>query len=201
MKLMPALGPHCRYCAYPLFDSSYLICGQCIKNPPSIDQALMAYQFEEPLRQLVHHFKYHQGLYLGSFLCQLMLHAWQHNPIPLHYLIPVPLHPKKLRARGFNQAAVLTKLLGQALNLPYDLISCEKTQNTAAQASLDSKQRQNNLRHAFSVSPIPSSHVTLVDDLFTTGSTANELARTLKKSGVQHVTIWCCARAVMHRDK
>lgn len=106
------------------------------------------------------------------------------------------MHPKRLKQRGFNQAVVLAKLLANTLNIPYDYTCCQKTINTAPQASLDGKQRQKNLHNAFNVSSVPYQHVVLIDDLLTTGATANELALTLKKNGVQRVDIWCCARTV-----
>lgn len=191
------LGPACRNCAYPLPDSTYFKCGQCIKNPPSFDTAYIAYRFEEPLRSLLLRFKYHNSLYLGAFLSQLMINAIPQTTMSSQCLIPVPMHPGRLKKRGFNQAVVLTRLLARRLNLPYDLESCTKIINTAPQASLDGKQRQTNLRKAFHTKPLPYQHIILVDDLLTTGSTANEVAKTLKKSGVQQVDIWCCARAVI----
>ncbi len=111
-------------------------------------------------------------------------------------LIPVPMHPQRIRHRGFNQAAILTKLLAKKLQLPCHINSCKKIINTAQQASLDGKQRQKNLRHSFKAKKLPYQHVALVDDLLTTGATANELAFTLKKAGVQQVDIWCCARTI-----
>lgn len=200
IEFIKPLGPACQRCAYPLPDEHYLVCGQCIKNPPYFDQALIAYVFEEPLRSLLHRFKYHNNLHLGSFLCQLMLHAMQKLPelTTIPCLIPVPMHSKRLRQRGFNQAAVLTKALARKVTLPYDLTSCQKIINTAPQASLDSEQRQKNLRKAFYAKPLPYEHIILIDDLLTTGCTANELARTLKKTGVKRVDIWCCARTISH---
>lgn len=194
------IGPCCQYCACPLPDADYPICGQCIKTPPHFDKALIAYTFEEPLRGLLHQFKYHNGLYLRSFLIQLMLHSWKETTVMPQCLIPVPMHPQRLRKRGFNQAAILAKSLSRALNIPYDVHRCKKRLNTAPQASLDGEQRQKNLRHAFTVEPLPYEHVMLVDDLLTTGSTANELAHTLKKSGVKRVDIWCCARTIVKQE-
>lgn len=107
------------------------------------------------------------------------------------------MYPKRLKARGFNQAAVLTKLLSRHLNIPYDLYCCQKRINTASQASLDGEQRRKNLRNAFYASTLTYKHVMLVDDLLTTGSTANEIAYTLKSAGVWRVDICCCARAVI----
>lgn len=194
--LIEPLGPACRHCAYPLPNANYLICGRCIKKPPHFDQAFIAYQFTEPLRSLLHQFKYHNGLYLCSFLSHLILRSLEDQSSTPQCLIPVPMHPQRIKLRGFNQAAVLTQSLAKTLQLPYDLMSCQKIINTVPQASLDGAQRQKNLRQAFKVKKLPYHHVALIDDLLTTGSTANELALTLKKSGVQQVDIWCCARTV-----
>ncbi|WP_439405883.1 ComF family protein [Legionella bozemanae] len=196
IEFMTRLGPACRYCAYPLPDTYLLVCGRCIKKTPYFDRTLINYVFEEPLRNLLHQFKYHNGLYLGSFLSELMSHSLPKNENMPQCLIPVPMHPQRIKLRGFNQAAVLVRLLAKKLQLPYDLTSCQKILNTEPQASLDGEQRQKNLRHAFKVKKIPWHHVAIVDDLLTTGSTANELARALKKSGVKKVDVWCCARAV-----
>lgn len=196
IEYIKPLGPACRCCAYPLPDEDYKLCGQCIKKPPIFDNALVHYIFEEPLRSLLHQFKYYNGLYLTSFLGQLMLQGAQEQMLRAECLIPVPMHPQRLKQRGFNQAAVLAKFLARQLNLPYDLSHCQKIMNTAPQASLDSEQRKKNLRDAFRVSALPYQHVVLIDDLLTTGSTANELARAIKKTGVKRVDVWCCARTI-----
>lgn len=196
IEFMSPIGPACRYCAYPLPDSHLLVCGRCIKTKPYFDRAVINYIFEEPLRSLLHQFKYHNSLYLGSFLSYLILLSLnKHTQFP-ECLIPVPMHPQRIKLRGFNQAAILTRLLAKKLNLPYDLTHCQKKINTEPQAHLNGEQRQKNLRHAFQAKTLPWNHVAIVDDLLTTGSTANELASTLKKSGVQYVEVWCCARAV-----
>lgn len=195
-ELLVPLGPACSFCALPLPDANFLVCGQCCKKKPYLDQATAAYRFEEPLRTLVHEFKYHQGLYLCSFLATLMLQAKPAALAQTQCLLPVPMHPKRLRHRGFNQAAVLANYLGELLTLPCDLSFCEKIINTTPQAALNGKERQQNLRGSFAVKTARYQHVTLIDDLLTTGSTANELARVLKKTGVAHVDVWCCARTV-----
>lgn len=110
-------------------------------------------------------------------------------------LIPVPLHAQRLRQRGFNQTAELVKGLAAELNCPYSLTHCDKIINTPTQAGLRGQQRRKNLRQSFRVKPMPYAQVTLVDDLLTTGSTANELARCLKQQGVRRVDVLCCARA------
>ncbi|WP_416209909.1 ComF family protein [Legionella sp. PATHC035] len=196
IDFMPHLGSACERCAYPLADTHLQICGRCIKKTPHFDRAYINYTFEEPLRSLLHQFKYHEGLYLGSFLSHLMVNSLPNLENLPQCFIPVPMHPQRIKARGFNQAAVLVRLLARKLGVPYDITSCQKIRNTEPQASLDGEQRQKNLRHAFKSKKLPWQHVAIIDDLLTTGSTANELAFTLKKSGVKKVDIWCCARTV-----
>lgn len=193
---IPLVGPACYHCALPLPDGDFLICGHCCKKKPFVDQAIAAYRFEEPLRTLLHEFKYHEGLYLCSFLATLILNAIPPAAHNTQCLIPVPMHPKRLRQRGFNQAAEITKQLAQRLKLPYDLSNCKKIINTVPQASLNAEQRRKNLQQAFHTPALPYQHVTLVDDLLTTGSTVNELANMLKKQGVTRVDVWCCARVI-----
>lgn len=197
---MPLLGPKCTYCAYPLVDASYPICGLCIKKKPHFDRAFIHYAFEEPLRSLIHQFKYQKGFFLSSFLSHLMLHSLEVADNRPECLIPVPMHAQRMKRRGFNQAAVLTQALAKYLRLPYDFTSCQKIRNTLPQVHLDKKERKRNLRLAFKVKKLPYRHVALVDDLLTTGCTANELAYTLKQSGVEQVDVWCCARTIVSAD-
>lgn len=196
--LLTPLGPACCYCAHPLPDPTFLVCGHCCRKKPDLDTVITAYRFEEPLRTLLHEFKYHKGLYLSTCLTTLMLDALPNEHYDTECLIPVPMHPKRLANRGFNQAAVLAKQLSRRLNVPYDPSCCQKILNTAPQAGLNAQERKKNLRHAFLAKCRAYQHVTLIDDLLTTGSTANELARVLKRQGVRRVDLWCCARVAGH---
>lgn len=187
------IGPACRYCALPLPDAHFLVCGHCLRKKPDVDTVITAYRFDESIRALMHEFKYREGLYLSPFLTSLLLDAKPQN-YQTQCLIPIPLHPKRLFHRGFNQAALLANHLSHKLKLPCERYHCKKIINTSPQAGLNAKQRKTNLKNAFLSKPLPYQHVTLIDDLVTTGSTANELARTLKNQGVLQVDLWCCAR-------
>ncbi len=193
MDLMIELGPACRYCAIPLPNDDLLVCGPCGVTPPAIDAVYTKYRFIEPLRTLIHAFKYESALYLSSFLTALMLEA-KPDAFYTECLLPVPLHKSKLYQRGFNQAAILALELSKILNKPCELFRCDKIIATLPQAGLSAKVRQSNLTHAFRTKRLPYKHITLIDDLYTTGCTANEIAKTLKKQGVERVDIWCCAR-------
>lgn len=195
-SLFKPIGAACSYCALPVPDATFLVCGLCCRKKPPLDRTITAYLFEEPLRTLLHHFKYDGALYLRRFLAHLMLDALPPESLQSQCLVPVPLHPKRLGQRGFNQAAELSKWLAKKLKMVCELNLCKRIIHTPPQVSLDSKQRQQNLRNAFQSKPTQYQHITLVDDLLTTGSTANELAKTLKEQGVARVDLWCCARAV-----
>ncbi len=194
LALITPLGPACRQCAMPLPDDNHLLCGHCCQKKPWIDTVITAWRYEEPLRSLLHEFKYREGLHLVTLLSTLMMHALPAGGYTTECLVPVPMHPKRLRQRGFNQAAELTKHLGRRLAVPYELTLCKKIINTTPQAGLNAAERRRNLQRVFQANPGNYRHITLVDDLLTTGSTANELARVLKQHGVERVDLWCCAR-------
>ena len=195
--LLKPIGPACLFCAQPLpQDGVPSACGECLRKKPFLDRVITAHRFEEPLRTLLHAFKYREELYLANFLTQLMLQTAPSDIRKTQCLIPVPMHAKRLCERGFNHAAVLARALGKQLKLPCLLLQCKKVINTPPQASLTGSQRQKNLHNAFQISSIKYQSITLVDDLYTTGSTANELAHTLKKQGATNVQLWCCARTL-----
>lgn len=184
----------CKRCRLPLADGGTSECGYCIKEKPAFDQVLSAWSFEEPLRTLLHQFKYREALFLGRFMAQLMKDALPETPYRPDCLVPVPMHPQRLRQRGFNQATELAKLLAKELNIPVKSKLCKKIVNTEAQVLLDGKKRRQNLQKVFLAKPNHYQHVTLVDDLLTTGGTANALAIALKEQGVARVDVWCVAR-------
>jgi ComF family protein len=111
-------------------------------------------------------------------------------------ILPVPLHPGRLRQRGFNQALELARPIARQYRLPLLLNHVKRVKNTLEQSSLSGKERKTNLRQAFSlVKGINYPAIAIVDDVMTTGSTVEELSGLLKKNGVNYVEIWCLARA------
>lgn len=194
--LFVPLGPACQHCARPLPDTPHLPCGHCLQHKPEIDSVITALRFDEPFRNVLHTFKYREGFFLTTFLTHLMLKAYQQDQHATQCLIPIPIHPTRLKTRGFNQSVLLARKLSKALNIPCLISACEKIRNTPPQAALRAKERQQNVYQAFRAHSLPYQHITLVDDLITTGNTANEVARTFKEQGVKTVQLWCCARAI-----
>lgn len=196
MQQLKPLPCGCLRCALPLPLDQAGLCGQCIQKYPAIDQVICAYEYQHPLRFLIHAFKYRQALNLTHLMAQLMMHAQSSITHAPQCLVPMPLHPKKIRMRGFNQSQVLARSLGKMMNVPVRTRMCSKVKVTAPQAQLSAEERQKNVLGAFKVKSNSPAHITLIDDLLTTGNTANELAKTFKAAGVERVDLWCIARTV-----
>jgi ComF family protein len=195
-QLLTRLHNPCQYCACPLPSEQFLICGECLRKKPAFDRVITAYTFEEPLRSLLHEFKYLKALHLRPLLAALMIEAYDEKMAQADCIMPTPLHTARICERGFNQAAELAKIIAKKIKKPYVDSICKKINNTLPQVGLTAQDRRKNLRYTFIAKPSPYQHVLMIDDLVTTGSTANEIARTLKRQGVKHVDIWCCARAI-----
>ncbi len=193
--LFSPLENPCQYCSRALSNQDFLICGECLRKKPAFDRVMTGYRYEEPLRTLLHEFKYKGALHLRTFLAQLMMTTFDTEASRADCIIPIPLHTQRMKQRGFNQAAELAKLISKKINIKYDPKLCTKIRNTSPQVGLNAQERQKNLRHSFKAKPSSYHYVLLIDDLLTTGSTAHEMAKILKQQGVQRVDVWCCARA------
>jgi ComF family protein len=113
-------------------------------------------------------------------------------------LIPVPLHKQRLVERGFNQSLEISRAVSKQLPVPIDTQCVRRVKSTQAQQTLNITQRKQNIKGCFEMQQSHNyKHVVLIDDVITTGSTVNELAHTLKKSGVEKVGVWSIARAVL----
>ena len=200
---LPALGPaFCRVCGlvFSSAGSGRHTCGPCLKKRPRFDQALAAGRFEDSLRRAIHAFKYNGRTELAAPLAAFMA-AHLHPPFyppRADLIMPVPLHPRRLRERGFNQALLLARALfeNSPAIVPHVL---RRTRPTVPQINLDGRQRRRNVKDAFSLHPPEMARdkaILLVDDVFTTGATANECARLLKRAGARSVLVLTLARAV-----
>lgn len=196
---LPWNSYRCRVCAIPLnTQSSSIMCGACLKQQPSFELTLCCFNYDFPIRQLLHRFKFlGQRFYLRPLvqcLAEEVKRHYQDQPAP-QLLVPAPMDCAKRKTRPYNHAELLARALGKTLNLPVDCRLLVKHRNTASQTSLSKAQRLRNLEQAFSLSKaVDSSHVAIIDDVMTTGATAECLAKTLHQAGVEKVDIWCIAR-------
>ncbi|PWY50319.1 MULTISPECIES: ComF family protein [Pseudomonas] len=197
---LPWLGDHCQVCALPL-PAAGLTCGQCLKRPPAFAQVVAPWRYGFPVDSLISRFKHNGkwpfGRLLAELLAQSLQHRFSEDLAQPDALMPVPLARKRLRQRGYNQAAMLARWLGEILQIPCDETSLLRTQDTPSQQGLDARARQRNLRHAFALMPeaaVHGRHLALVDDVLTTGATAHALARLLLTAGARRVDVYCLAR-------
>lgn len=188
----------CRHCALPL-PAGLDCCADCRRQPPPLT-TLAPLRYAFPVDALVAGLKYHHRLSHAPVLGRLLLEAVQAagRPRP-DLLLPVPLHPSRLAARGCNQALEVARPLARALELPLETALVRRVRATAAQRGLDARARRRNLRAAFMLDPqrlaaLPRPcHVVLIDDVSTTGSTLTAIARLLQAEGFG-VEAWVVAR-------
>lgn len=183
----------CPLCALPLPPGEpAAACGACLREPPRQVGAAATFVYAPPIDRLVLRFKFHQDLAVGRLLSQLMLQAVP--PFAAVPLLPMPLHGRRLRERGYDQARELARPLARELGLPLWSGLC-RSRATVAQSTLDADARRQNLRGAFAVQATPPPRLTLVDDVMTTGATLDAAVRALRRSGLAEATLWVCARA------
>lgn len=188
----------CERCALPLSPGAGEVCGQCLTQPPAFDSVIAPFVYEPHLALLISRWKFGRERRLTRLLAVL----WQASvtpPTDRDLLLPVPLHWRRLLWRGFNQAA----LLGLAIRaqepplrlVPFATRILQRRRATPAQASLNGQQRSANLQAAFQIhGDVRGLRVAVIDDVMTTGATANAIAQALKAAGAADVQLWCLAR-------
>lgn len=173
-------------------------CGKCIKKKPTFDVAASVYLYKSDLSRAVRLLKYSKKSLLGSHLGGLMK---GHNLSAISYdvIVAVPLHISRLRERGFNQSQLLAEGLGKGMSLDVDKYILERVRPTGSQAGMSSKERQANVRGAFSLrsgADVAGRRILLIDDVYTTGATVKECSAVLKEAGASVVNVITLARVV-----
>lgn len=197
----------CVQCAMPLEGvtlESEGICAGCLKHPPLFQRSLALFNYEFPINHIITSLKFQAHLEYAKLLSDLMadkiMNHWYRQHVLPEVIIPVPLHEKRLRERGFNQAVEISREIAKKLSLKIDVKSCQRIKFTVMQSELSAPQRLNNMKNAFMVNvPQVWKHVAILDDVVTTGHTVAELTKALKKTGVERIDIWCCARTIIDR--
>lgn len=194
---LPWAESQCARCALPLSATAIeALCGRCQTAPPAFESCLSPFRYQTPLDHLLLGLKFNGRLAQARLLGELMA-EWLDSVVesPPDQLIPVPLHASRLRERGFNQAVELARPIAKHFGLPLNLQGVRRILATPPQSDLSRKQRLKNIRGAFEVVQPVRGHVAIIDDVMTTTSTADELARTLLRAGAERVEVWVCARA------
>lgn len=206
MKIINPFPYTCILCNLPS-DTKQDLCNTCRsklpwREPASHNNIIIPFNYEYPINHLITGLKFNHKLIYAKILADLMLQTlekhYKNKPLP-ELIIPVSLHKKRLCERGFNQALELAKPIAKQLNIPIDIISCQRTINTEAQSLIPAKERQKNIKNAFAIKKeIATKHVAIIDDVTTTGSTIDELTFTLQQAGIKKIDVWCCAKTCLN---
>ncbi len=170
-------------------------CAVCLYDPPRWQKMVVPLQYQGLARDLLIQLKFSESLHLANSLVSSVIDYFRADqPFP-EVLFPVPLHRKRLLDRGYNQAFEIARILSHWLDIPVDTSALHRIRDTESQSGLSAYKREKNILKAFAYeTPTPYTHVAVVDDIVTTGSTANEITKTLHRGGVELVEIWGLAR-------
>jgi len=204
--------PTCILCDMHLPNDVALVCDTCWRHLPKVDNSLTVmragihcsrslalWSFEGGVQDMIHEMKFRRKMVLadriGKDLASLLNHLPEIGKIDL--IVPIPLHPTRLRERGFNQSALMARSISREAGLPMEPWALKRTRYTRAQSKLDAEERKKNVRHAFSVSEnmnFSEKTILLVDDVTTTGATMEACAVMLKRAGASQVIALAGAR-------
>lgn len=204
-QIAPVIGQACQRCGAPVGPhvETSAGCVHCRKDHFFFSRAVAVGQYQGPLGELILKLKQNRGAPLGGSLGRLLYHRHRETleKMDPDLIIPVPLHWTSRLYRSHNPAGLITEGLSSRLQAPYDVHILAKRKRTPAQASLNSSQRRNNLRDAFRVRRarrIQGRSILLVDDVMTTGSTANAVTRALLDAGAREINVAVIARSLSH---
>jgi len=172
------------------------ICGKCLAHAPNFDATSAAFAYAFPVDKLVQAVKFSGRFALTNQLADALASRITARP---DNIVAMPLHPLRLRERGFNQSHLLAQRLARHFGITLLTDICSRTRNTPPQSSLPWQERGKNMRGAFNCSAdLTGKHIAIVDDVMTTGTTIDELARTLRHNGAVKVSAWVLARTQPH---
>lgn len=190
--------PYCRGCGGRI-DGVLEVCGECIQNVRPWRQAYTVFELKGVSRELIHRFKYAGDLALTGVLVSEAVSSWDNGNTPTdryRYIVAVPMHWLRRMQRGYNQAWILAQEFSAITGIPcLDILRRKRW--TASQSKLNLKQREKNLKNAFSVNPGPDMEgaaVLMIDDVFTTGATLTACAKILLDAGAANLDILTIAR-------
>lgn len=193
-RIRPVPPPVCTVCGNP--SGTEGICIGCQTDPPPYDRLMSAALFEGPLKDMIHAFKYADATYYKKYLTRILYDLVQDELAHCDLITFVPLHWSRMMARGYNQAALLAQGLSRLTRIPVGYGVLKKTRATPTQVGLSRDQRKKNLSGTFRAQSVSGKAVLVIDDVITTGHTALEVSRALKKAGSHHVVFASVGRIV-----
>ena len=196
-KELHFLKDACLKCGKPIINhnleyESLDSCAYCTKRSFYFDRAISCIEYNDVSKKMILDFKYKNKTYFCRYVAQIMSEKMELENLKADYLLFVPLHKKRLRQRGFNQSEKIAEDLSEITGIP--VLKCiYRHKNTRRLYSLSLKERQDELKNSFCIKDdedlLKNKNVILIDDIFTTGSTANEISKLLRLSCVNKITI------------
>jgi competence protein ComFC len=189
--------PICPACGR-ILEQSTSCCAVCRREPLPLKQIRTAVIFQGIIPHIIHQMKYNGAFALAVPLADMMVKAWPTWQCPVDLVMPVPLHPKRQKKRGYNQSELIVKRFCECLTLPPDTHSLQRVRSTPPQVGLDAAARKSNVHGAFAVQDIrvKGKDILLVDDVCTTGATLAAATNVLLAAGANSVSAYCVARAM-----
>jgi ComF family protein len=197
-------GPVCARCGSPLSIENYQqpdICGECLVFPPPFISAISLGFYGGSLQKSIELLKYRNQRSIArplGHLLSIVSETWIKSHA-IDVILPIPLHKKRIRERGYNQSALIARAMGSYTGLPVEIDSLIRVRNTMPQVSLRINEREKNVKGAFKVRDperIKGKRVLLLDDVITTGSTIKEATKSLISSGIEEVFVITIARVM-----
>ena len=189
--LQPICEPRCKRCSKPLKSLEKELCEDCGSRKFSVERGMALYPYDQTMRRVITNFKYGGELACGDYFAQEIARQcgeWIRKVSP-EVIIPVPIHKKRMRFRGFNQAAYMAERIGTSLHIEVLPDYLVRTGNTKPQKELDVLSRRKNLEKGFCVNGSPKRYrtVLLFDDIYTTGATLEACGKVLKNVGTERI--------------
>lgn len=198
-RLLPVSGPICACCGRALAGEMARpagLCGECAAARPLLAQMRAPLRYAQPTSGLIHRLKYEGAFALGRALAAPLIAGWPAWATPPDLIVPIPLHPRRRRQRGYNQSELLARPLAEAVGVAFSATALQRTRHTAPQVGLGPQARAVNVQGAFSAAPDEARGraIVLVDDVLTTGATMTAAAAALLAAGAASVSAYCLAR-------
>ncbi len=199
--LNPLQEPLCYKCGRQIISTSSEYCDTCMNYRFNFDKAFSLWPYNSTVKASLSNFKYKGRREFAEYYAdKLYEHFYTTlSNLSISAIVPVPIHPERLKSRGYNQAELIAEILATKLNLPVITDYLVRSKNTLAQKNLDSVSRRKNLKEAFKINKnskfykIHLNNILLLDDIYTTGSTADACSTTLKEAGSKNVFVLCVA--------
>lgn len=196
--------PACAICFQPFeFEQGDgACCAACLAKKPKYERAIAVMRYDEISKKFIFSFKYFDRIDLSKFFAKLMLNQAKEMIMLADFIVPIPLHKKRLGQRKYNHSALIAKDLAKLtkIKLIYDLVT--RKRNTKSQSSLSKIGRSQNIKGAFAfnekyLSKVKGKNILLIDDVITTGATINECCKVLKKAGIRKIFVLTLAKTVI----